>query len=283
MKRVSVIAILLCVLVPAVLVAADLGKRDVFKLGEAAWISESEVTVPISILHDEKLAAMDIPLEWSDGVTLTEVSFAETRVDYFDIKIANIDEANNRVLIGLISMVFGPKDELEAGDGDIAYLTFRVDDAEITEFEVTPFTTTNPGHNLSFVYNDWSNGKPRVAHLYPEVEGNPIALTGASKPGPNEEPNVPTHYSLDQNFPNPFNPSTTLPYSLKEGAHVTISIYNVLGQNVKTLVNEYQDAGHYTKVWDGHDDSGSEVASGIYFYRIKAGDFSDIKKMVLMK
>jgi hypothetical protein len=283
MKRVSVIAILLCVLVPAVVVAADLGKRDVFKLGEATWVSETEVTVPISVLHDEKIVAMDIPLEWTDGVTLTDVSFAETRVDYFDIKIANIDEANNRVLIGLISMVFAPKDELKAGDGVIANMTFRVDNPDIEDFEVTPFTTKNPGHSLSLVYNDWSSGKPRVAHVNPEVEGNPISLTGATKPGPNPEVEIPTHYSLAQNFPNPFNPSTTLAYSLKEAGHVTISIYNVLGQNVKTLVDEHQAAGNYTKVWDGHDDSGSEVASGIYFYRIKAGDFSDIKKMVLMK
>jgi hypothetical protein len=282
MKRVSVIAILLCVLVPAIVGAADLGKRDVFKLGDPTITAEGDIIVPISVIHDEKLAAMDIPLEWTPGVTLKEVSFAETRVDYFDIKIANIDEANNRVLIGLISMVFAPKDELEPGNGEIAYLTFTKDDSELTEFEVTPFTTTNPGHSLSLVYNDWSSGKPRVAHVNPEVEGNPIDLTNA-KPVPGSEPNVPTHYSLDQNYPNPFNPSTTLAYSLKEAGHVTVSIFNVLGQNVKTLVNEYQDAGFYTKIWDGHDDSGSEVASGIYFYRIKAGDFSDIKKMVLMK
>jgi hypothetical protein len=265
------------------LVAADMGKRDVFKFGEPTKVSESEVVVPISVLHDEDLAAMDIPLEWTDGVTLTDVSFEETRVDYFDIKIANIDEANNRVLIGLISMVFGQKDELKAGDGVIANLTFRVDDPDITEFEVTPFTSTNPGHSLSLVYNDRSSGKPRVAHANPEVTGNPIDLLNAKPVDQAETPEIPTHYSLAQNYPNPFNPSTTLAYSLKEPGHVTISIYNVLGQNVRTLIDEYQAAGNYTKVWNGHDDSGGEVASGIYFYRIKAGEFSDIKKMVLMK
>jgi hypothetical protein len=282
MKRVSVIAILLCLLVPLALSAADMGKRDVFKLGEAKWISDNQVTVPISVIHDEKLAAMDIPLKWSDGVTLTDVSFAETRVDYFDVKIANIDEANDQVLIGLISMVYGRKDELKPGDGEIASLTFTVDDPNLKEFEVTPFETQNPGHSLSLVYNDWSSGRPIVGHANPEVEGNPIALT--AKPGDEIGPiNLPTAYSLDQNFPNPFNPSTTLAYSLKEAGHVTVNIYNVLGQNVRTLVDEYQNAGNYTAIWDGHDGTGSEVGSGIYFYRIKSGDFSDIKKMVLMK
>jgi hypothetical protein len=283
MKRVSVIAILLCILVPAIVVAADLGKRDIFKLDEATWTPEGEIVVPIKITHDEDLVAMDIPLEWSAGVTLTDVSFVETRVDYFDVKIANIDEANNRVLIGLISMVFEKKDELPAGEGEIARLTFRIDDPELTEFEVTPFTTTNPGHSLSLVYNDWSSGKPRVSHANPEVEGNPIQLKGGAGNGPNDQVQVPTHYSLNQNYPNPFNPSTTLAYSLKEAGRVTINIYNVLGQNVKTLVDEYQDAGEYTKIWNGDDDSGNDVSSGVYFYRIKAGDFSDIKKMVLMK
>jgi hypothetical protein len=281
MKRVSVIAILLCFLVPAVVGAADLGKRDIFRFGEAEWISETELTVPISVVHDEDLVAMDIPLEWSDGVTLTNVSFADTRVDYFDVKIANIDEETNRVLIGLVSMVYERKETLKPGDGVIAELTFRVNNATLEEFKVTPFEATNPGHRLSLVYNDWSSGRPIVDHANPEVEGNVISL---KNPGPAPGPDlVPKVYSLEQNFPNPFNPSTTLAYSLKEAGHVTINIYNILGQNVRTLVDEYQNAGSYTKVWDGHDDAGNEVASGVFFYRIKSGDFTDIKKMVLMK
>jgi len=282
MKRVSVIAILLCFLIPAVVSAADMGKRDIFKFGEAEWISENEITVPISVVHDEDLVAMDIPLEWSDGVTLTNVSFADTRVDYFDAKIANINEETNRVLIGLISMVYERKETLKPGNGVIAELTFRVDDATIEQFDITPFEATNPGHSLALVYNDWSSGKPLVDHVNPQLEGNTVLLTknpSDSEPGSM----VPKSYSLGQNFPNPFNPSTTLLYSLKQAGHVQLSIYNILGQNVRTLVDEYQDANTYTKVWDGCDDSGQPVASGIYMYRIKSGDFTDIKKMVLMK
>jgi hypothetical protein len=281
MKRLSVIALLLCFLIPAVVSAADMGKRDIFRFGKAEWISDNEVAVPISVTHDEALMAMDIPLEWSDGVTLTDVSFEETRVDYFDIKIANIKEAENRVLIGLITMVYERKEELKPGDGTVATLTFRVDDESLKEFEVNPFVTTNPGHSLSLVYNNWASGKPIVAHANPEVVDNKIVLPAAK--GVNSEPQIPDEYSLDQNFPNPFNPSTTLAYSLKEPGHVTLNIYNVLGQNVRTLVDEHQDAGSYTKVWDGLDDRGNGVASGMYFYRIKAGDFSDIKKMVMLK
>lgn len=284
MKRISVIAILLCFLVPAVVLAADMGKRDIFKFGEAEWISETEITVPISVVHDEDLVAMDIPLEWSDGVTLTNVSFADTRVDYFDIKIANIDEETNRVLIGLISMVYERKETLRPGNGTIAELTFRVDDVTLDQFEITPFTATapGPGHSLSLVYNDWSSGKPIVDHVNPQVEGSTILLT-KNPSGIDNGAIVPTSYSLGQNFPNPFNPSTTLAYSLKTAGHVQLHIFNVLGQNVRTLVDEYQDANNYTKLWDGRDNNGNVVASGIYMYRIQSGDFTDIKKMVMMK
>jgi hypothetical protein len=279
MKRVSVIAILLCFLVPAVVFAADTGKRDIVKFGEAQWISENEITVPVSIVNSENLVGLDIPLEWPDGVTLTDVSFANTRVDYFDIKIANIDEATNRVLIGLISMVYERKEALKPGDGVIFEAKFRIDDPALEKFEISSFETQNPGHKLSFVFNNWDTGRPIVAHVNPEMVDATIALKG----NPTDNVTLPTQFSLDQNFPNPFNPSTTIMYSLKDPGHVTLSIYNVLGQNVRTLVDEYQNAGSYTTIWDGSDDRGNGVASGMYFYRIKAGDFTEIKKMVMVK
>jgi hypothetical protein len=94
---------------------------------------------------------------------------------------------------------------------------------------------------------------------------------------------VPLDFALDQNFPNPFNPTTTIKYALKENADVVLKIYNVLGQLVKTLVNEKQTAGFKTANWDGTNQYGVKVASGIYIYRIEANDFVEAKKLVLMK
>lgn len=280
MKRVSVLAILLVFAMVTFAGAADLGKRDVFRIGKAEFKSENEVTVPIYVTHDENLVAMDIPLEWSDGVTLTDVSFEGTRIEYFDAKIANIDEENNRVLIGLFSMVYERKSELTPGDGEIAKLTFRVDDATIDQFELTPFVETeSPAHKLSLVYNDNSTGVLRPASVDPEVQGTTVLLTKGEADGPI----VPTDYQLGQNYPNPFNPTTNIQYSLKSDGHVELNIYNVLGQNVRNLVSEAKPAGTYTVQWDGRDASGTQVASGVYFYKIKSGDFSEIKKMVLMK
>jgi hypothetical protein len=281
MRRISVIAILACFLiVPALVSGADMGKRDVFRFGDAEWISQNEVKVPVSISHDENLVAMDIPLEWSKGVTLTKVDFDETRVGYFDAKIANIDEENSQVLIGLISMVYGPKEALAAGEGKIADLTFRIDDVTLEEFEITPFETQVPGHSLSLVYNVYDSGKPVVDHANPNVEGNVVALT--KNPG-SDVGIKPATYALDQNYPNPFNPSTVIPYALKNAGHVELSVYNVLGQKVRVLVDEFQNADNHVARWDGTDDAGKTVSSGVYFYRLDTGEFTDIKKMVLMK
>jgi hypothetical protein len=89
---------------------------------------------------------------------------------------------------------------------------------------------------------------------------------------------------LEQNYPNPFNPSTTIAFSLKERARVKIDVYNVAGQLVKTLVDETRDAGAYTNVnWNGTDSANQPVSSGVYFYKLVTNNFSQTKKMVLLK
>jgi len=94
---------------------------------------------------------------------------------------------------------------------------------------------------------------------------------------------LPKAFSLSQNYPNPFNPETVIKYTLPEDCHVELTIYNILGRKVKTLVNEYQDAGYRIAGWDSRGDKGDAVASGIYFYKIKAGRYTDVKKMVVLK
>lgn len=87
-------------------------------------------------------------------------------------------------------------------------------------------------------------------------------------------------FELHQNYPNPFNPSTTLPYKVAVSSHVNLTVYNLLGQPVRTLVNETRPAGVYEILWDGKDDSGNSLGSGIYFYIIRAGEFSKSLKML---
>ena len=93
---------------------------------------------------------------------------------------------------------------------------------------------------------------------------------------------VPDEYALSQNYPNPFNPQTSIRYDIKKATHVKLKIYNQLGHEVKTLVNDFQSAGSYNVVWDAHDNNGNRVSSGMYVYRIEAETFVRSKKMVLI-
>ena len=94
---------------------------------------------------------------------------------------------------------------------------------------------------------------------------------------------VPDKFELMQNYPNPFNPTTTLKFSVPEATHVVLRIYNVQGQEIRTLVDNHLDASYYEVKWDGTDSFGNQVASGIYFYRIQAGKFVESKKMTFLK
>ncbi|MCK5051648.1 MAG: T9SS type A sorting domain-containing protein, partial [Candidatus Cloacimonetes bacterium] len=88
---------------------------------------------------------------------------------------------------------------------------------------------------------------------------------------------------LNGNYPNPFNPITTIAYSIRETGKVTLQVYNIKGQLVKTLVNDVRETGEYTVTWNGRDNSNKTVASGVYFYKMKAQNYNNTKKMILMK
>jgi len=94
---------------------------------------------------------------------------------------------------------------------------------------------------------------------------------------------IPEEFALGQNYPNPFNPVTNMDYTLPQRSRVTISIYNVLGQEIKNLVNGEQDYGFHSISWDGTDMNGREVSSGVYFTQMRSTSFSQTKKMLLLK
>ena len=94
---------------------------------------------------------------------------------------------------------------------------------------------------------------------------------------------IPEKFSLSQNYPNPFNPFTKMDYTLPKRSRVVISIYNVLGQEVKTIINREQEYGYHSITWDGIDNRGKQMSSGVYFARMNSNSFSQTKKMLLVK
>jgi hypothetical protein len=95
--------------------------------------------------------------------------------------------------------------------------------------------------------------------------------------------NVPKQYFLNQNYPNPFNPTTIIEFGLKEDVNVKITIYDILGKVIKILVNEFQNAGYKSVIWDGKNNEYIDVSSGVYIYKIEAGNFIQTKKMLLLR
>jgi hypothetical protein len=94
---------------------------------------------------------------------------------------------------------------------------------------------------------------------------------------------IPEVFALHQNYPNPFNPITTLRYDLPEQSMVNIIIYDIMGREVKSLINQTQDAGFKSVIWNATNDYGKPVSAGVYLYQIQAGEFVQTKKMVLLK
>jgi subtilisin family serine protease len=122
----------------------------------------------------------------------------------------------------------------------------------------------------SQICEDYSHGGSPSGYGEPEI---PVARTDLTS----------NQYPLAQNYPNPFNPETDISYDLPQGCHVKLSVFNIMGQKVRTLVDEYQTAGHKTVQWDGRDHIGEEVASGVYFYRLQTGEYSQVRKMLMLK
>jgi len=125
---------------------------------------------------------------------------------------------------------------------------------------------------------EWVRLHEGVAEATPGTEFVLHAVRGAIDPDVR-----PDHYYLAANFPNPFNPTTSIRFGLAASGRAELEIYNVLGRKIRTLVNAEYPAGEFEIVWNGTDDAGRPVASGLYFYRLRTADFRETRKMLLMK
>jgi hypothetical protein len=275
-------------LIPAMAVAGvGPANGDAFVIGQAKMAASGPgnsvtVTVPLEMSNMKTLGAIDMPLTFGqpgDGIELREVRF-DDRIDYFDVKIANINNDEKRVLIGLVPLAFDPnKPRLAPGSGPLGELVFEVTDPTLTEFTIGTYETERPRHRLMWVYSEIDeNGNRTVDATFPKFEQTTVKVEAAGS-----SQIVPTSYALNQNYPNPFNPSTEISFALPQAGKVTLSIYNVLGQHVTSLVDEHMEAGQHSVTWTGRDDNNNVAASGIYFARMQAESFTAIRKMTLLK
>ncbi len=148
---------------------------------------------------------------------------------------------------------------------------------------------------LNMVYASWAQSVlydidpgPAVNERYvPSVAFAKVKSFGLPVPKEDIAASVltlaPATFELAQNYPNPFNPSTDIRFRIPDASQVSLIVYNTLGQEIKTLVNDYYEAGEHTVAWDGRDNNGQSLPSGIYFYQIEAGAYKQMKKMMMIK
>ena len=169
-------------------------------------------------------------------------------------------------------------------DGGRSYqdtIAFHITDDSLFAWQITDSLTSDSCQIKVVAYDGGGNvGVDESDSLFSILPPEGVADQGLT-------PGIPKEFSLSQNYPNPFNPATTIRYQLsavgRPRSTVTLRIYNLLGELVRTLVDKEQAPGYYSVVWDGKDNLGEEVSSGVYFYRLKAGGFSQVKKMLLMR
>jgi hypothetical protein len=134
--------------------------------------------------------------------------------------------------------------------------------------------------NYNFITEDRSNGIHNPAYTVALLRASIASITTSVE---KSDAGVPGTFTLNQNYPNPFNPTTKISFSLPLRAIVRLEIFDILGKQVATLLNESMEAGNWNINWNGFDRTGRHVSSGVYFYRLEAGNFSSVKKMVLLK
>ncbi len=128
-----------------------------------------------------------------------------------------------------------------------------------------------------------SSGQGRAGGINPTLDTYIEVVDAPTGVARSNDTPKPQPFALHQNFPNPFNPSTNINYELSTSSHVVLAIYNLVGQEVKTLVNEIQTPGTIAVIWDGRNEVGEEVGSGVYIYRLRVGEEAQTKKMLLLK
>jgi|GEM_PF-308976 len=251
---------------------------------DSVWVADveaapgSEVAVDVYAFNERNLAEIALALDYSTtDLTLDSVSFVGTRSEPAPTKIWQPQPSLHKVYTVVKFALAAP---LLPGSGPVARLHFTIDpltpegliliDSTTVGIKSrTQFTLTPADGSLSFV---------------PLFDRGGITVTEATDVEDiTTDENLPTEYELAQNYPNPFNPMTNIELSLPTAGYVEIDVFNILGRRVRRMVERELPAGIHRVVFDGRDDSGSPLATGVYFYRISAGDFHATRKMLLLK
>lgn len=236
-----------------------------------------QVTVDLQMFNEKDLKAVGLALEWgTDRLTLDSISYVGTRGDAAISKTLSTNGAFHQLFAELEFADLAP---LLPGTGIIGRLYFTID-AACPETTIVIDTTTFGFIQKTYFRLTSANGSIEFSPLYRSGTIDVKLGTGVDD---GDNGSLPNAYALGQNFPNPFNPTTEIRFSLPRASHVRLDIYDIMGRNVRTVLDESRAAGTYQVTFDGRSSDGTTLATGIYFYRLTADSFSQSKKMLLLK
>ena len=250
---------------------------------DGTQIDGNEITFTLRIIDHEPIRGIELDI-YNDAPQLEYLSYSkgsklENVVDEEGTPrqmtmLTNYIEDHLKILAYSTSRA---RTEGNGEEGDLCHITYKLSEgASLPENVTFYFGVANvPGTSMN---PDLFN----VICSYPSEENAMMVSTATV--ALSEEGMIPKEFALSQNFPNPFNPSTKIGFDVPAGADfVSLTIYNLLGQNVKTLISKALTPGHYTVEWDANDDLNLPVASGIYFYELRSRSFLERKKMLLIR
>lgn len=271
-----VVSLIILSAATAAFAQGDTGVTDTLRI-ESLLLTTQERAISVTLINDQPLSGIQVPIHYSgDLLFLDSVVFGARTLGFTGADIVradtNLGGTSQTVTLTVVPLQTGV---IAAGSDAIAILHFSQNNLAALDTAMLVDTSVSPAGGLLF--GDTS----AITLGY-----RPVFVAGVIAKGVaiSERGGVlPREFELLQNYPNPFNPSTVLSIALPEAAHVSLDIYNLLGQRVIRLYDAPAPAGYLDIVWNGKDRFGSTVGSGVYFYRVTAGTFSRVRKMVLLK
>ena len=221
--------------------------------GERIAQFEGTVEVPVVVSTTKPISGMQISMKYNTDSMIPGTPATTDRTEGMSVAY-NVD--NDHIVI-LMYDISGKT--IEPGGGPVLTIPFTLSQENRSESELA--------------LQEVIHADEEAQAIPTEVRSAPVTI----------HRDLPTTYALAQNYPNPFNPETVIDFQLPEASHVTLAIYNVLGQEIRRLVDERKSGGYHNMVWDGTNELGKSVASGLYFYCLKTKDFKSIKKMMMLK
>ena len=252
---------------------------------------DSSVTLIVKIVDNEPIRGVQVNVFHDAGSTLEygDIGFASKGIKLetvFDEDGEPITSSNAMQLLSnevndyVKVMAYSTNRAQTAGDGEEGVL-FTLTYKAPYGHEGLPATITFYLDEVKLPGTSLAPDLLNVVCDYPDADHS-VTFNTSEMVGIGDDA-IPTVFSLAQNYPNPFNPTTRISFDLPDQSMVKMVVYNLLGQQVNVLKNDFMNAGHHVLDWNGLDASGNEVASGVYFYELRAGNYVDKKKMLLLR